>query len=221
MGAVKNWRKACWKSVAKNNDISKKRPNSLRSQCAPFCLPLHSPPERGLCPPFSHSVAIEELDFWLTHSLGNYNRRVCATAWTADEAVGDPWHLFLRPRCTLKTTCTFLIENNPVSYLLVTPTSRARFRQLGRLWKHHLYQADSRMWLVTLSNKQKQIVLKQGGHDSSVGVETRYGLHGPGIESLWGRGFPHPSRQTLGPNQPPIKWVSGLFPVVKVDEAWR
>jgi hypothetical protein len=107
MEAVKNWRKACWKSVAKNNDISKKRPNSLRSQCAPFCLPLHSPPERGLCPPFPHSVAIEELDFWLTHSLGNHNRRVCATAWTADEAVGDPWHLFLRPRCTYKNNLHF------------------------------------------------------------------------------------------------------------------
>ena len=33
-----------------------------------------------------------------------------------------------------------------------------------------------------------------GGRDSSVGIATRYGLDGPGIESRWGRDFPHPSR---------------------------
>jgi hypothetical protein len=30
-------------------------------------------------------------------------------------------------------------------------------------------------------------------------IATRYGLDGPGIESSWGRDFPHPSRRTLGP----------------------
>jgi hypothetical protein len=30
--------------------------------------------------------------------------------------------------------------------------------------------------------------------DSSVDMATRYGLNGPGIESRWGRDFPHPSR---------------------------
>jgi hypothetical protein len=29
--------------------------------------------------------------------------------------------------------------------------------------------------------------------DSSVGIATRYWLYGPGIESWWGRDFPHPS----------------------------
>ena len=37
------------------------------------------------------------------------------------------------------------------------------------------------------------------GRDSSVGIATRYGLDGPGIESRWGRDFPHPSRPALGP----------------------
>jgi len=36
------------------------------------------------------------------------------------------------------------------------------------------------------------------GRDSSVGIATGYGLDGPGIESRWGRDFPHLSRPTLG-----------------------
>jgi hypothetical protein len=32
------------------------------------------------------------------------------------------------------------------------------------------------------------------GPDSVVGIETRYGLDGSGIDSRWGRDFPHPSR---------------------------
>ena len=49
------------------------------------------------------------------------------------------------------------------------------------------------------------------GPDSSVGIATRYGLDGPGIESRWGGGdFPHPSRPAMGSTQPPIRRVPGL-----------
>ena len=48
------------------------------------------------------------------------------------------------------------------------------------------------------------------GRDSSVGIAIRYGLEGPGIESRWGRDFPHPSRPALGPTQPPEQLVPGL-----------
>jgi len=47
--------------------------------------------------------------------------------------------------------------------------------------------------------------------NSSVGVATRYGLNGPGMESRWGRDFPHLSRPALMPNQPPVQWVLVLF----------
>jgi hypothetical protein len=50
------------------------------------------------------------------------------------------------------------------------------------------------------------------GWDSSVGIATRYELDGPGIESRWGRDFPHQSRPALVPAQPPIQWVPGLSP---------
>ena len=48
------------------------------------------------------------------------------------------------------------------------------------------------------------------GRDSSVGIATRYGLESPGIESRWGRDFPHLSRPALGPTQPPVQRVPGL-----------
>ena len=45
-----------------------------------------------------------------------------------------------------------------------------------------------------------------------VDIATRYGLEGPGIVTRWGRDFPLPSRCTLGPTQPSVQWLPGLFP---------
>ena len=53
------------------------------------------------------------------------------------------------------------------------------------------------------------------GRDSSVGIATAYGLDGSGIESPWGRDFPHLSRPALMPTQPPVQWVPD-FPGGKV-----
>jgi len=51
--------------------------------------------------------------------------------------------------------------------------------------------------------------------DSAVVIATRYGLHGLGIEALWGQDFPHPSRLALGLTQPPVQWIAGPFPAGK------
>jgi hypothetical protein len=48
----------------------------------------------------------------------------------------------------------------------------------------------------------------------SVGIETGYGLDGPGIESRWGRDVSYTSRPALGPTQPPV------FPGGKAAGTW-
>jgi hypothetical protein len=58
------------------------------------------------------------------------------------------------------------------------------------------------------------------GRDSVVGIATRYGLDGPGIESRRGQDFPHPSTPALGPTQPSVEWVLGFFPGGKAAGAW-
>ena len=57
------------------------------------------------------------------------------------------------------------------------------------------------------------------GWNNVVGIETQYGLDGPGIESRWERGFLHMFRLVLWPTQPPAQWVPGLFPGVKLLES--
>jgi len=47
------------------------------------------------------------------------------------------------------------------------------------------------------------------GRDSSVGTATCYRLDCPEIESRCGQDFPHPSRPTLWPTRPHIRWVAG------------
>jgi hypothetical protein len=49
------------------------------------------------------------------------------------------------------------------------------------------------------------------GRDSVVGIATRSGLDGPGIESRWGRDFPDPSRPALEPTHVPVQCIPAHF----------
>ena len=53
-------------------------------------------------------------------------------------------------------------------------------------------------------------LVPSSGPGSIVGIATAYRLDDLGIESWWGRDFPHLSRPALRPTQPPVQWVPGL-----------
>ena len=59
------------------------------------------------------------------------------------------------------------------------------------------------------------------GRDGILGIATRYGLVGPGIDSRWWRDFPHPFRPAIRPTQTPVQWLPGLFPGCETAGVWR
>ena len=56
------------------------------------------------------------------------------------------------------------------------------------------------------------------GPEGVGGTGSRYGLHGPGIESRWGRDFPHPA---LGTTQHRVQWAPLLFQGGIAGGVWR
>ena len=60
-----------------------------------------------------------------------------------------------------------------------------------------------RAYLVGMYLHPQQIIRNPytfSGTGSVVGIATGYGMDGPGIESRWGREFPHLFRPALGPH---------------------
>ena len=67
---------------------------------------------------------------------------------------------------------------------------------------HISYIPSNMQYLIEMEILYNNMFL--GGQDSSVGIATRYGLDGSGIESRWEAGFSTPIQTSPGPTQPPI-----------------
>jgi hypothetical protein len=94
------------------------------------------------------------------------------------------------------------------------------------------YDSEIWQWQSAISGRKRLLISKRevseqptfinnSSRDSSVCIATRYGLDGTGIEFRWQRGFPHQSRPSLGPTQPPSSVLTGLFPEGKAAGTWR
>jgi hypothetical protein len=57
--------------------------------------------------------------------------------------------------------------------------------------------------------------MKTAGRESSVGITTRYGQDGPGIESRWGSSFSAPVQTGPGTHSASYTMCTGSFPGVK------
>jgi hypothetical protein len=64
-------------------------------------------------------------------------------------------------------------------------------------------------------------IIYRVGQDSSVGIATRYGLDGPGIESRWGARFSVSVQTVAGAHTAPPYNVYRIFPGGKAAGAWR
>ena len=77
------------------------------------------------------------------------------------------------------------------------------------------------VWVTSGSTFNLQIyIYTLGSRERSVGIATRYGLEGPGVESRWGRDFPHQFRPALEPTQPLYNGYR-VFPGGKAAGTWR
>ena len=113
--------------------------------------------------------------------------------------------LKLRSCWQLNTLRVFLNTNTKYSHDKIY---NYFFKSLSRFFNLYIEKSC----FIRIQNGRKNLTFQYilGSRDSSVGIATRYGLEGPGIESRWRRNFPHHSRPATRPTQPPVQWVKGL-----------
>jgi len=137
--------------------------------------------------------------------------------------VTERWELSVIKLSLWLTYSTYSTNNNPgekrkkrtKELICINYTTVAHLRLFREQRQLVAYTPN---WYTWIAEEEIAIRLKSVisifkwdvGRNSSVGIATRYGLDGPGIETWWGWNFPYPSRPTLGTTQPPIRWVPCL-----------
>ena len=140
--------------------------------------------------------------------------RICHDAGHMNEKNKNNLNQCYAKICRFVTVCFILVLGQFKDKTLVLPrlgTSAGYFRE-PVVWS---YTKQMESDLCTGHAAYRYLTGTTCGTGSSVGIATGYGLDGPGIESLWGRDFPHLSRPSLWPTQPPVQWVPGLSRGVK------
>ena len=125
------------------------------------------------------------------------------------------WDVTLLWLLFLVQTITDAAYLSPLKLSSITIELRDLWRWNRKTVPKHRQPTAVQRWIISrkyenIMHKLLITLLLYVGRDSSVGIATRYGLDGPGIEFRLGRDLLHPSRPVLGPTQPPIQWVAGL-----------
>ena len=95
--------------------------------------------------------------------------------------------------------------------LILLPSQRVARKTLCYITSQNLNTEIKRQRNACCSYRISAIM----GRDSSVGIATRYGLYGPGIESRWGARFSAPVQTGPGAYPASCTMGTGFFPGVK------
>ena len=112
--------------------------------------------------------------------------------WAADR-VPTSGSLIFQPALSLELQSTSVTTSWKGRIFCVVMKGTNILRRYNRV----LFQPRSVMLRLTLRNLEFWYHRTSVGRDSSVGITTRYGLDGPGIEPRWKRDFPNLSRPAL------------------------